>query len=78
MLQPGQADHIVVPRDWAGNIAVLEHGGGRRIVGDESKIKGSFRWQQDVGDFVFDVNVSCVYVCSSSTISSPEVKRGSY
>jgi len=60
VLQPGQGDSIVVPQGWAGNIPLVEFGGGRQIVGDESKIEASYVWQDVFNDFTFDINISYV------------------
>ncbi len=60
VLQPGQADWIAVPQGWAGNIPIVEYGGPRKIVGDESKIEASFVYQASNHDATFDVNISYV------------------
>jgi hypothetical protein len=37
----GESAAFVAPTGWAGNVQVVEYGGGRKIVGDESWIEGS-------------------------------------
>ncbi|CAG8973116.1 hypothetical protein HYALB_00007593 [Hymenoscyphus albidus] len=61
VLKNGASAAFAVPTGWAGNIAVVENGGGRKIVGDESLIEGSFVAQAGVGSgAIIDVDVSYV------------------
>ena len=67
VLQKGRRLNIVVPAGWAGNIAFVQNGGGRAIVGDESLIEGS-HMDQGQGHPKFDINVSYVYVLAAASL----------
>ncbi|KAL8377306.1 hypothetical protein RB595_008136 [Gaeumannomyces hyphopodioides] len=42
VIKNGKSASFVVPREWAGNVAVVQNGGGRAIVGSESLIEAAF------------------------------------
>ncbi|KLU85585.1 hypothetical protein MAPG_04608 [Magnaporthiopsis poae ATCC 64411] len=42
VIKKGKSASFVVPRDWAGNVAVVQNGGGRAVVGDESLVEAAF------------------------------------
>ncbi|KAL8365320.1 hypothetical protein RB595_004225 [Gaeumannomyces hyphopodioides] len=48
-LANGAVGSFAVPTGWAGNVAVVQHGKGRAVVGDESLIEGSFVVQKGMG-----------------------------
>lgn len=56
VMQSGAQSQFVVPVGWAGNLAVVENGGGRTFLGDESLIEGSFVKQGSSPKFDIDVS----------------------
>lgn len=69
VLKKGQSASFVVPRDWAGNVAVVQNGGGRAVVGDESLIEGAFV-RGEIGiniSFVSGFSVPIVCACAETS-----------
>ncbi|OIW26283.1 hypothetical protein CONLIGDRAFT_706427 [Coniochaeta ligniaria NRRL 30616] len=56
----GATASYALPTGWAGNIAVVEYGGPRNIVGDESLIEANFKKPDGYSVAVADVDVSYV------------------
>ncbi|EJT76479.1 hypothetical protein GGTG_06398 [Gaeumannomyces tritici R3-111a-1] len=68
VLKNGKSASFVVPRDWAGNVAIVQNGGGRAIVGDESLIEGAFV-RGEIGiniSFVSGYSVPIVCACAET------------
>jgi hypothetical protein len=56
----GATASVAFPTGWAGNIGVVEYGGGRAIVGDESLIEANFKVPGGYSVAVADVDASYV------------------
>lgn len=56
----GATASLAVPTGWAGNIAIVEYGGPRAVVGDESLIEANFKKPSGYTVAVADVDVSYV------------------
>jgi len=56
----GATAAFAVPTGWAGNVAVVEYGGGRTVAGDESLIEANFKKPDGYTVAVADVDISYV------------------
>lgn len=66
ILPQGATAAYAVPTGWAGNVAFVEFGGGRAVVGDESLFEASFVEQNEPGRAVVDIDISYVQVTTPS------------
>lgn len=60
VIPAGATVAFAVPSGWAGNVAFVQNGGGRAIVGDESLIEGSYVSQGGSAAPIIDIDVSYV------------------